>query len=208
MCLRVNRTPKRKPLNCHNLLTITEIILNCRSRLIEVYGSLLLSLEREKTLERNGKPNGIMKEVGKVERKGWKLSFDRYSEKKKPAQAVLNLVYTGNQEDVFYTTVYEVDLIAYRKILNREMGKYTAKRWKHGRLSDVSSYRPIQLDSEFGITDIFVIPFHGRQRAQTDSKASYVKTVQEGIEQSYTDEKQREANLKALKRAVEESKTI
>jgi len=169
----------------------------------------LLSSEREKTLERNGKPNGIIKEVGKVERKGWKLSFDRYSEKKKPAQAVLNLVYTGNQEDVFYTTVYEVDLIAYRKILNREMGKQTAKRWRHGRLSDANSYRPIQLNSEFGITDTFIIPFNGRQRAQTHSKADYVETVKKGIEESYKDmPTEKEVNLEALRRAVEKSKII
>ncbi|MCK4320823.1 hypothetical protein KAW11_04325, partial [Candidatus Bathyarchaeota archaeon] len=72
------------------------------------------------------KEKGTMKEIGKVERKRWKLSFDRYSEKKE--QAVLNLVYTGNPEDVFHTTVYEVDFITYGKVLNREMGKQTAKR--------------------------------------------------------------------------------
>jgi len=148
-----------------------------------------------------------MKEVGKVERKGWKLSFDRYSEYKK--QAVLNLVYTGNAEDMFHTTVYEVDFIAYGKVLNREMGEHTVKRWKHGRLSDANSYRPIQLESEFGITDIFIIPFHGRQRAQTQWNADYVKKVREGIEESYKDmPMEKDVNLKALKRAVEESKNI
>lgn len=184
-------------------------MLKDKFRLVEVYGSLLNQKERQKMLEEKNttKEKGTMKEIGKVERKRWKLSFDRYSEKKE--QAVLNLVYTGNPEDVFHTTVYEVDFITYGKVLNREMGKQTAKRWKHGRLSDANSYRPIQLDSEFGITDIFIIPFHGRQRAQTHSKAEYVKTVRKGIEESYKDKPtEKEVNLEALRRAVEESKNI
>lgn len=172
-------------------------------RLVEVYGSLLNPKERGKILAEKG----AMKEIGKVERRGWKLSFDRYSEKK--GQAVLNLVYTGNREDVYYTTVYEVDQVAYKEIMKREMGEQTAKRWKHGRLIDANTYRPIQLDSEFGITDIFIIPYHGRQRSQTHSKADYVKTVRKGIEVSYTDiTKLEKANLQALRRAVEESRII
>lgn len=177
-------------------------------RLVEVYGSLLNSKEREKMLDEGEKEfgkKGIMREVGKVERKGWKLSLDRYSEKKK--QAVLNLVYTGNSEDVYYTTVYEVDSFAYKAIMKREMGKLTARRWQHGRLFEPNSYRPIQLDSEFGITDIFVIPYSGRQRAQTTSQASYVETVRKGIGQSYSG-LQKEVNLQALERAVKESKNI
>jgi len=150
---------------------------------------------------------GTMKEIGRVERRGWKLSFDRYSEKKE--QAVLNLVYTGNPGDVFYTTVYEVDFIAHRKVVNREMGEQTAKKWKHGRLIDANSYRPIQLDSEFGITDIFIIPHHGRQRSYAHSGDEYVRKVRKGIEESYKDTPtQLKANLHALDRAIEESKII
>lgn len=178
--------------------------MNSGFRLVEVYGSLLLSKEREEEIL---KEKGIMKEVGKVKRMGWKLSFDRRSVKRQ--EAVLNIVYTGNPEDVFYTTVYKVDYDAYTKIMEREMGEQTAKRWKEGRLSDTNSYRPIQLDSEFGITDIFVIPFKGRQRAQTHLKANYVKTVRQGIEESYKGmPKEKEVNLEALGRAVEESKDI
>lgn len=184
-------------------------MLKDKFRLVEVYGSLLNQKQRQEMLggKNTSKEEGTMKEIGKVKREGWKLSFDRYSEKKE--QAVLNLVYTGNPKDMFYTTVYEVDLIAYEKVLNREMGEQTAKRWKHGRLSDANSYRPIQLDSQFGITNIFIVPFHGRQRAQTHSKADYVKTVRKGIEESYKYmPTQKEVNLEALKRAVDESKTI
>ena len=184
-------------------------MLKDRFRLVEVYGSLLSQKERQEMLKEKNttKEKGSMKEIGKVERRGWKLSFDKYSEKK--AHAVLNLVYTGNPKEVFYTTVYEVDFIAYRKVMNREIGRQTTKRWKHGRLVDANSYRPIQLDSKFGITDIFIIPHHGRQRSYTHSKAKYAQKVRKGIEESYKDmPTQLKANLQALERAIKESKII
>jgi hypothetical protein len=63
-----------------------------------------------------------MEELGKVKRKGWKLSFDKFSSSR--GEAVLNLVKTGNPEDVYYTTVYRVDDRAYGAILESEMGKH------------------------------------------------------------------------------------
>jgi len=170
-------------------------------RLVEVYGSLLKSKQREKEVKK-----GIMKEIGKVERRGWKLSFDRKSTERQ--EAVLNFVHTGNPEDVYYTTVYEVDDNAYVDIMEREMGEQTAKIWKQGKRIGANNYRPIQLDSEFGKTEIFIIPDEGRKITKTNWEAGYVKTVRDGIEESYKDKPiQIEANLKALKRAVEESKT-
>ena len=176
-------------------------------RLIEIYGSLLSSKEREKTLKKAEKEfgkNGLMREVGKVERKRWKLSFDRFSAKK---GAVLNFIYTGDLEDRYYTTVYQVNSIAYLAVMNREMGKLSAKLWRCGRLCDLNSYRPVQLCSNYGITDIFIIPYYGRQRTATTPDTLYVKTVREGIEKSY-DEEQKKVNLLALERAIRESKNI
>lgn len=171
-------------------------------RLVEVYGSLLNGEEREKTL----KGKGVMKEVGKVKRTGWKLSFDRYS--KCWEGAVLNFVYTGNQKDVYYTTVYEVDASAYEKVTNREMGEDTGEKWRRGRQVCDNSYRPIQLYSEFGISDIFIILFEGRKKKEANSEDKYVSQVREGIKEAYKEKPTRlKANLKALDRAIKESKT-
>lgn len=165
------------------------------SRLVEVYGSLLNPNQRK----------GIRtKEAGKVERTGWKLSFDRLSSRR--GEAVLNLVETGDPEYVYYRTVYRVDGKAYNAILEREMGKPTGRKWKRGKRIDPNSYRPIQLDSEFGITDIFIIPEEGRRPTATNSNAIYVKIVRKGIEESHCGH-QREVNLQALERAVKESQT-
>ena len=173
-------------------------------KLVEVYGSLLSAKQREFTL----KGKGIMRERGKVERRGWKLSFDRYSCIKWKG-AVLNLVFTNNPEDVYYTTIYEVDDNAYESIINREMGKQTANEWKQKKAINCNSYRPIQLCSEFGISDIFIIPDEGREKLKANDEDKYVKTVREGIEESYNDKPaQLKANLKALDRAIKESKSI
>lgn len=171
-------------------------------RLVEVYGSLLNFGERDEMLQ----IGGTMKEVGKVERERWQLSFDRYSKNRE--EAVLNLVYTGNPKDIFYTTVYVVDGLAYKLIMKREMGHQTVRKWQHGRDLKQTSYRPIQLNSTFGITDIFIIPEEGRKhtkRTQTTFRENYVVIVRDGIEESYRG-RQREINLQVLKKAVKESK--
>jgi hypothetical protein len=169
---------------------------------VEVYGSLLNSKEREKAL--SGK--GIMIELGKQERIGWKLSFDKFSDTWE--QAVLNLVQTNNPEDRYYTTVYEVDDCAYCRIMDREMGKKTANKWRHHEEICADAYRPKQLDSKFGKTEIFYIPPEEvRKHIPTKEGATYVETVRDGIKESYEVEKQRDTNLNALTKAVEESKS-
>ena len=169
---------------------------------VEIYGSLLNSKEREKAL--SGK--GIMIELGKEERIGWKLSFDKYS--KTWNEAVLNFVYTGNQSDVYYTSIYEVDDCAYCRIMDREMGKITSNKWKHYEQIKDDSYRPKQLDSRFGKTDIFIIPEEGRKLTETCGEAKYVKVVRAGIKENYKNmPTMMEANLNVLKRAIEESKS-
>lgn len=172
-------------------------------RLVEVYGSLLNFREREEML----KKGGIMKEVGKVGRERWKLSFDRFSEGRK--EAVLNLVYTENSEDIFYTTVYAVDSLAYKLLMRREMGHQTIRKWQHGREINQTSYRPIQLNSRFGITGMFIIPEEGREhtkRTRTTSRKNYVVIVRKGIKESYRG-RQREINLQTLRKAVKESRS-
>jgi len=84
---------------------------------IEVYGSLLYSEQREKPPLRKG----MIIELGKQPRIGWKLSFDKFSSTW--GEAVLNFVWTGNKDDVYYTTVYEVDTVGYDAVMEREMGK-------------------------------------------------------------------------------------
>jgi len=175
-----------------------------RTRLVEVYGSLLNSQEREEIAK-----IGVMEEVGKVERREWKLSFDRQSSRsgRWKGEAVLNFVFTDNQEDVYYTTVFEVDDIAYSKVMEREMGSSMVEKWKQGRLVKKNRYRPIQLEpSRYGITDIFIIPQEGRKIIPAHWEDKYVNTVWTGIRESYKKcPHQMEVNLNALKRAVEES---
>ena len=167
---------------------------------IEVYGSLLNSKEREKTPL--GK--GMMIELGKQERIGWKLSFDKLSKTWKGA--VLNFVWTGNKKDIYYTTVYQADTVAYDAIMEREMGKSTAKEWKQSGEVAIGSYRPFTLASEFGDTEVFIIPCEERERTPTNRETKYFKTVKEGIEESYKDIPHMKAkNLVGLERAVDES---
>lgn len=133
---------------------------------------------------------------------GWKLSFDRVSQRWK-GEAVLNLVRTSDEGDVFYTTVLQVDDEVYRKLLEREMGESTSKRHQRGESISLDSYRPVALDSRYGQTEIFIIP-KARGPNPTNWNAAYVQVVKHGIEESYEGEK-REANLRALRRAVAES---
>lgn len=165
--------------------------------LVEIYGSLLNSTERTELLE-----HGNCREVGKVKRGGWKLSFDRFS--KTRGEAVLNLVQTGDSNDIFYTTVFEVDENVYEELLKREMGNQTAIRWKRKKSIPDTSYRPIEIDSSFGEVKIFIIPEEGRKLTPTTHEAGYVKIVKLGIEEGYEGE-MKEANLKALERALQES---
>jgi len=165
--------------------------------LVEVYGSLLNFGERRKLLK-----HGSCREVGKVKRIGWKLSFDRFSENRQ--EAVLNFVLTRDSNDVFYTTVFEVDEKVYEALLKREMGNQTAVKWKRNEPILDTSYRPIEMDSQFGKVKMFIIPEEGRQLTQTTYDAEYVKVVNCGIEESYEGE-MKEVNLKALERAVRES---
>jgi len=170
---------------------------------VEVYGSLLNSKEREKPPL--GK--GMMIELGKQERIGWKLSFDKLSKKRK--EAVLNFVWTGNKKDVYYTIVYQADTVAYDAIMEREMGKTTAEEWKQGRAVSFGSYRPFTLASEFGDTEVFIIPCEERKRTPTNRGTNYFKTVEEGIEESYKDIPHMKAkNLEVLEKAVDESPTV
>jgi hypothetical protein len=168
--------------------------------LVEVYGSLLNSNERMKTLSEGGK----MEEVGDLERVGWKLSFDRYS--KELQEAVLNLVESKSPNDIYYTKVYRVDRKGFDSIMNREMGKKTAEKWRIKRKLPFNSYRPVKLSSEFGKTTIFLIPERERLPTPTINETDYVKTVREGIRESFKcSPDKREANLRMLTSAVEQS---
>lgn len=62
--------------------------------LVEVYGSLLNQDERKKI-------RGTMAEKGKVERKAWKLSFDK--KRIGRDEAVLNFVPTNDVNDLYYS---------------------------------------------------------------------------------------------------------
>ena len=165
--------------------------------LVEVYGSLLNSDERNKI-------KGTITEKGIVERKGWKPSFDKKSHARK--EAVLNLVQTNDSNDVYYTCVYDVDNEAYADIMTREMGLANIENRKNSGQDKFNSYRPLQLESPLGTTRIFVIPKNERVPNTTSWDAPYVVIVRKGIEARFTNRaKEKEVNLLALKRAVEES---
>jgi hypothetical protein len=165
--------------------------------LIEIYGSLLNQDERNKI-------KGKMTEKGVVERKGWKLSFDKKSFGR--SEAVLNLVRTNDSNDVYYTCVYEVDSDTYTEIMRREMGQANIEKQKNSEAVKFNSYRPLQIDSNFGATHIFIIPENERLPIATSWEAEYVVVVRRGIEESFKDmPKEKEVNLEALKKAVEES---
>ncbi len=167
--------------------------------LVEVYGSLLNSEQRQEILDEGG----TIEEVGDIKRSGWKLSFDKRSRTWK--EAVSNLVETGNNQDVYYTKVYKVDKKAFNAIMDREMGQESAEKWRQKKPIDSDSYRPVKMPSEFGDTTIFLIPEEGRQPTPTNTEAKYVNTVRKGIPESFKEEKQ-ETNLGALERAILESK--
>ena len=165
--------------------------------LVEVYGSLLNPYERNKI-------KGTMTEKGIVERKGWKPSFDKKSHTRN--EAVLNLVQTNDSNDVYYTYVYEADNDAYVDIMSREMGRTNIENRKNSEQAKFNSYRPVQLESNLGTARIFVIPKNERIPNTTSWDAEYVIIVRKGIETSFKNRpKEKEANLWALKRAVEES---
>lgn len=165
--------------------------------LIEVYGSLLNQDERNKI-------KGTMMKKGTIERKGWKLSFDKKSFGRN--EAVLNLIQTNDSNDVYYTCVYEVDNDAYTEIMRREMGQANIERRKNSEAAKFNSYRPFQLESNLGTTHIFIIPENERLPIATSWEAEYVIIVRRGIEASFKDmPKEKEVNLQALKKAVEES---
>jgi hypothetical protein len=166
--------------------------------LIEVYGSLLNQDERRKI-------KGTMTEKGKIERKGWKLSFDKKSYDRN--EAVLNLVRTNDPNDVYYTSVFEVDEDTYTEIMRREMGQGNVEKWMHGEAVSFNSFRPLQLQSNLGTTEVFIIPETEEIPTPTCSEAEYVSFVRRGIEDSFKDmPKEKEINLQVLKRAVEESR--
>jgi hypothetical protein len=165
--------------------------------LIEVYGSLLNRDERKKI-------KGTMTEKGKVERKGWTLSFDKKSFSR--SEAVLNFVRTNNSNDVYYTCVYEVDADTHTEVLRREMGQGNAEKWLHSEAVKFNSYRPLRLESNLGTTEIFVIPETERLLTPTSWDAEYVVIVRKGIDESFKDmPKEKAVNLQVLKKAVEES---
>jgi hypothetical protein len=165
--------------------------------LVEVYGSLLNQEERNKI-------KGTMTEKGIMERKGWKPSFDKKSHARN--EAVLNLIQTNDSHDVYYTCVYEVDNNAYTDIMNGEMGRANIENLKNSEQAKFNSYRPVQLESNFGTTRLFIIPKNERIPNTTNWDAQYVTIVRQGIETSFKNHpKEKEINLSALKRAVEES---
>ena len=170
-----------------------ESVLGVKRLYLEVYGSLLNSEQR--------KGYGDFKEVGKVKRIGWKLSFDRFSNTWKGA--VLNFVQTKDDNDIFYTMVFEVDEKVFDCILEREMGRY-ADKWKLDKPIPDMVYRPVEMNSPFGKTKMFVIPDEGRKLTPTTKSATYVEIVRLGIEESFED-KMKETNLKALDIAINES---
>jgi len=165
--------------------------------LVEVYGSLLNQAERKKI-------KGTMTEKGKIERKGWKLSFDKKSYGRN--EAVLNLVRTNDSNDVYYTSVFEVDEVTYAEIMRREMGQGNVGKWLRGEAVSFNSYRPLQLQSNLGTTEVFVIPETEEMPVQKCLEAVYVAFVRRGIEESFKDmPREKEINLRVLERAVEES---
>lgn len=164
---------------------------------VEVFGSLLNPREWDGLLA-----NGSHREVGKEKRVGWKLSFDKMSSRRK--EAVLNLVQTENAQDIYYTTLFEVDNTVYEALLHREMGKAICEKWKRGETIPDTSYRPVELDSHYGKAVVFTIPEAGRVPTPTTSESKYVRTVKKGIEALYQGE-MRDRNLKALEGAVNES---
>jgi hypothetical protein len=165
--------------------------------LVELYGSLLNPDERNKI-------KGTMTEKGIIERKGWKLSFDKKSHAR--SEAVLNLVQTNDSKDVYYTCVYETSDDAYAEIMNIEMGRANIENRKNSEQAKFNSYRPVQLESNLGTTRIFLIPKNERIPNTTSWDAEYVVIVRKGIEASFKNNpKAKEANLWALKKAVEES---
>jgi hypothetical protein len=165
--------------------------------LVEIYGSLLNADERKKI-------KGTMTEKGIVERKGWKPSFDKKSHARN--EAVLNLVQTNDSNDVYYTCVYEADNDAYSDIMSIEMGQANIENRKNSEQVKFNSYRLVQLESNVGTTRIFIIPKNERIPNTTSWEAPYVVIVRKGIEMSFKNRPDvKEANLWALKRAVEES---
>ena len=165
--------------------------------LIEVYGLLLNQDERKQI-------KGTMTEKGKIERKGWKLSFDKKSYGRN--EAVLNLVRTNDSNDVYFTSVFEVDEDTYKEIMRREMGQRNVEKWMHGEAVSFNSYRPLQLQSDVGTTEVFIIPETERIPRPTSLEAEYVAFVKRGIEESFKDmPKEKEINLQVLKNAVKES---
>jgi len=166
---------------------------------VEGYGSLLNCKERQKILC----IGGMMKAIREIKRTRWKLSFDRRSIKR--CEAVLNLVETGNHADIYWTKVYEVDDEAFNAIMDREMGRETARKWLCGKRIKPDSYRPIKMDSELGETYLFIILEEGRKLTPTSESSKYVQIVREGICESFSGE-ERDINLKALEKAVIESK--
>jgi hypothetical protein len=171
---------------------------------VEAYGSLLNSKQREKPPLKKG----MMIELGKQERIGWKLSFDKRSRNNESEfyrEAVLNFVRTCDQKDVYYTTVYQVDAVGYDAVMEREMGPTNAKRWKqHEKINGESYYRPTELDSDYGKTIIFIIPEEGRNRTPANKTDKYYNAVKAGIE-SYKDNRMKAKNLENLEKAVKES---
>lgn len=57
----------------------------------------------------------------------------------------LNFVQTRDTNDVFYTTLFEMDEKVYEALLKREMGNQTAEKWKRKEPIPDTSYRPIKL---------------------------------------------------------------
>lgn len=122
------------------------------------------------------------------------------------SEAVLNLVRTNDSNDVYYTCVYEVDSDTYTEIMRREMGQSNIEKQKNSEAVKFNSYRPFELDSNFGATHIFIIPENERLPITTSLEAEYVVVVRRGIEESFKDmPKEKEVNLEALKKAVKES---
>lgn len=166
-------------------------------RMVEVYGSLL-NPDEWKPIAR---PEQVSA-VGTVCRTGWKLSFDKRSSRRH--EAVLNLVETRDERDCFYTTIFNVTEFVFRKLADREIGPENAARFFRGEAIPPEFYRPVPVDSPYGPCWIFLIPEEGRRGSATTWDAHYVQIVKRGIEEMYPVQ-MREQNLRALRRAVEES---
>jgi len=167
----------------------------CNHQRVEVYGSLLNCQERQRMLC----TGGMMKAIGEIKRIGWKLSFDRRSIQR--CEAVLNLVKTGDPTDIYYTKVYEVNCEAFYAIMDREMGRGTARKWICSESIELDNYRPVKMESELGETHLFIIPEEGRKPTPTNESSNYVQIVRDGIFESFSGE-ERDINLKALEKAV------